>query len=62
MGISKDDIAQHWDVLMKFLLFQPPNIQWLVGDIAEVCTACSLGTDIDTLVEMVAKAKRVIIF
>ena len=28
---------QHWDVLMKFFLFQPPNIQWLVSDIAEKC-------------------------
>ncbi len=59
MGISKDDIAPALGRADEVFLFQPPNIQWLVGDIAEKCVQpARWSTDIDTLVEMVAKEAK----
>ena len=59
MGISKDDIAPALGRADEVFLFQPPNIQWLVSDIAEKCVQpARWSTDIDTLVEMVAKEAK----
>lgn len=60
MGISKDDIAPALGRADEVFLFQPPNIQWLVSDIAEKCVVqpARWSTDIDTLVEMVAKEAK----
>ncbi len=59
MGISKDDIAPALGRADEVFLFQPPNIQWLVSDIAEKCVQpVRWSTDIDTLVEMVAKEAK----
>ncbi|MBG6027519.1 MULTISPECIES: UDP-N-acetylmuramate:L-alanyl-gamma-D-glutamyl-meso-diaminopimelate ligase [Proteus] len=56
MGISKDDIAPALGRADEVFLFQPPNIQWLVSDIAEHCVQpARWSTDLDTLVDMIAK-------
>ncbi|MBG3080788.1 UDP-N-acetylmuramate:L-alanyl-gamma-D-glutamyl-meso-diaminopimelate ligase [Proteus mirabilis] len=56
MGISKDDIAPALGRADEVFLFQPPNIQWLVSDIAEHCVQpARWSTDLDALVDMIAK-------
>lgn len=59
MGVIKDDIAPSLGRADEVFLFQPPEITWLVSEIADKCIQPAYwSADIDQLVVMVAKAAQ----
>jgi len=59
MGVSKNDLAPSLARADEVFLFQPHHIPWQVSDVAEACMPpAHWSADIDTLVEMVAKAAQ----
>lgn len=57
MGVNKNELAPSLARADEVFLFQPQHISWQVSDIAEACMSpAQWSADVDTLVEMVAKA------
>ncbi|HEF8771791.1 UDP-N-acetylmuramate:L-alanyl-gamma-D-glutamyl-meso-diaminopimelate ligase [Providencia manganoxydans] len=59
MGINKNDIAPALGRADEVFLFQPPNIPWMVTDIAENCVQpARWSSDIETLTNMVIETAQ----
>ncbi len=59
MGVSKNELAPSLGRADEVFLFQPHHIPWQVADVADACIQpAHWSADIDTLVEMVAKAAQ----